>query len=73
MAPTSTSTVLEETPRHLTVIAIYPAFDVICGPLNASELRGSKWSTPDYPLARKTFNLVKGLKRKEEYKRLLHQ
>ena len=72
-AATSTSTILEEIPQHLTDIAIYPAYDVICGPLNASVLRGSKWSVPGYPLAHKTFNLVKGLKRKEEYERLLHQ
>ena len=72
-ATTSRSTILEEILQHLTDIAIYPAYDVICSPLNAPVLCGSKWSVPDYPLARKTFNLVKGLKRKEKYEHLLHQ
>ena len=72
-AATWTSTILEEILQHLTDIAIYPVYDVICGPLNASVLCGSKWSVPDYPLAHKTFNLVKRLKRKEKYEHLLHQ
>ena len=54
-AATSTSTILEEIPQHLNDIAIYPAYDVICGPLSASVLHGSKWSVTDYPLAHKTF------------------
>ena len=53
-AATSTSTI-EEILQHLNDIAIYPAYDVICGPFNASVLHGSKWSVTDYPLAHKTF------------------
>ena len=67
---TSTSTVLEEVPMHLMDIEVYPAHDVICGPLTASVLRGSKWSVPDYPLAHKTFNVVQSLKREEQYHHL---
>ena len=42
MVATSTPTLLEEILNHLTDIAIYGAHDVICGPLKASVLRGSK-------------------------------
>ena len=69
-AATSTSTMLEEVPMHLMDIEVYPAHDVICGPLTASVLRGSKWSVPDYPLAHKTFNVVQSLKREEQYHHL---
>lgn len=70
-AATSTSTLLEEVPDHFTKdITDYPVYDVICGPLAATVLRGTKWNVPEYPLAYETFNVVKGLDRKAEYERM---
>lgn len=76
-AATSTSTILEETPKHLHKdVAVYPTYDIVCGPLNANILAGptgrggSKWSVPQYPKCCQTFNIVKSLKRREEYERV---
>ena len=64
-------TLLEEVPSHFPRdIDIYPAYNVICGPMSATVLRGTKWSVPDYPKASETFNVVKGLQRQSEYERL---
>jgi len=77
-ASTSTSTIIEEVPGHLDKDeAIYPVHDIICGPLEATILSGptgrgaGKWNIPQYLLCVKTFEIVKHLKRKEEYQRLL--
>ena len=46
VAATSTSTMLEEIPQHLTDIAIYPVYDLICGPsmhLYFVEVSGVYW------------------------------
>ena len=68
---TSTSTVLEEVPQHLNKdIAIYPTYDIICGPLKASLLRGAKWSVPDYPLVYTTIEIVNSLPRIKKYEQL---
>ena len=63
---TSTSTILEEVPQHLNKdIAIYPTYDIICGPLKTSLLCGAKWSVPDYPLVYK--KIVKSLPHMKKY------
>ena len=68
---TSTSTILEEVPKHLNKdIAIYPTYDIISGPLKASLLRGAKWSVLDYPLVYKTFEIIKSLPRMKKYEQL---
>ena len=70
-AATSTSTIIEEVPDHLTKdITKFPSYDIISGPLNASVLRGTKWSVPEYPIVVNTFNIVKSLSRKDKYERL---
>ena len=76
-AEISTSTILEETPKHLHKdIALYPAYDIICGSLNANILAGptgrggSKWSITQYPKCSQTFDIVKKIRRREEYERL---
>lgn len=72
-AATSTSTILEETPDHQELCKIH---NMISAPLEAKIMSGptgrgsGKWNIPTYPLVVKTFQMVKDLKRQEEYERL---
>ena len=71
-APSAFATTLEETPQHLEKdIALFPAYDIICGPFkSATALRGRKWDVPEYPKAFETFKFVKSIDRKKEYDRI---
>ena len=66
--PTGNDGILEELPSHLARdIDIFPLYNIIAGPLEATLMKGNKWLFKSYQDVKATFAMVKKIEREKDF------